>query len=260
VSFPQPDSAAPVLGGKQFWRLQTLLSSPGDIYESQVGALGMVVGPDSDISSYLVTYYDQESSTLVSQLIVSPDRDTIGRIDARNDQPYAAPGSRKGRILISIADIYDPVVRPANYTNGEDAIEYETPIIDLIQYFVNPPSITPQRSDRGFGYQYLRPPLVAGKSSFLLIPGYGRKSGYFTFTNKDTGGNTVTVRVSGLKLATTNGAAETSLSTNALAPNASAQFAYKSSANGLWDLFAIELDNYHGNAMPVSITLSDDPL
>lgn len=258
MTFPQPSSTQPVLNGEQFWRLNTLLSNPGDIYEAECSALAIAVGPNSDIATYLVTYFDANSPTSVSQFLISPDRDVVGRVDARNDAQYPGPGARKGRALISIADIYDPVIRPTAWTNGEDSIEYETPIIDVIWLFENLPSIVAQRSDRIFRYQYLRPPLVVGKSSFLLIPAYGRKSGYFSFTNGS--GAPVTVNLSGLRLATTNFAAQATLSTSILAGAASAQYAFKSSSAGLWDLFCIELDGYAGASMPISITLSDDAI
>ena len=44
MSFPQPSSIAPIIGGKEFWRLKTQLLSAGDLYESEVSALGFAMG------------------------------------------------------------------------------------------------------------------------------------------------------------------------------------------------------------------------
>lgn len=260
--FPQPSSVSPVLLGQQAFRLTTPIAGPGDIYESEVGALAFAIGPNSDMSSILVTAYDEDDDSGVQQMIISPDRWFIGRTDARTEVLY--PGSnRKGRILISLQDIYDPDYTPLAIAE-DDAIERVTPILDVIQYFVSPTAFTPQRSDRKFQFQYLTPPstLSSAKSTWVIIPAYGRKSGFFSFRNQDPS-ETITVTVNGVQLSTsmppgTRGAYEQSLYTKQIVNNGSDKYSYLSSTDGLWDLFIIQLQNYRGNAMPITITLSDD--
>jgi hypothetical protein len=266
MSFPQQSSVTPVLQGQQAFRLTTPIAGPGDVYESEVGALAFAIGPNSDMCNVLVTAFDPETDGGVTQMIISPDRWFIGRTDARNDSAYSGSG-RRGRILFSLQDIYDPEYEPLGFVDG-DAIVRVTPVLDFLQYFVNPPAFTPQRSDRNFQFQYLTPPDTPGAlaSTWLIIPAYGRKSGFFSFRNQDAGsgsGETINVTVNGVQLSTSmppgvRGSYQQSLFTANVLDNSSAKYAYKSSADGLWDLFVIQLGNYRGNAMPITVTLSDD--
>jgi hypothetical protein len=260
MSYPQPSSVEPVLNGRQYFRLNTTCLGPGDIYESEVGSLGLVVGPDSDFARYLVSYYDEKAVGGVGNLILSPDRSTIGRIDARNDVVYNGGQSRKGRILYSIADIYDPQFSPVGFDIDNDVMDIESPTIDVIQYFINPPSVIPQRSDRVFQWQYFSVP-VATHSAWLVIPAYGRKSGWFTFNN--LGAASVDIAVFGVKLSSSAspgpvGAFQQSLFAATVGAGASNHYAFRSSTDGLWDLFAIKIKDYAGQALPLSVTLSDD--
>lgn len=263
--YPQPNSIEPVLNGQQAFRLTTPLAGGGDIYECEPSALAVAVGPNSDISNVEVTYFDDDSDSKVSSMIISPDRWFTGRIDARNEVLY--PVSRKrGRILVAPSDIYDPTWTPLAFTEG-DTIQYVTPVLDVIEYFVNPQAFTPQRSDRNFQFQFLEAPTLGPPvgSAWIVIPAYGRKSGWFSFRNQDPA-ETIDVTVQGIQLSTSaspgvRGTYEKTImmTVNVLA-NSSTDFVFKSSEKGLWDLMAIELGNYRGNAMPITITLSDDPL
>jgi hypothetical protein len=183
--FPQPSSISPVLLGQQSFRLTTPIAGPGDIYESETGALAFAIGPNSDISSVLVTALDEDDASGISQVTISPDRWYIGRTDSRVDSLYNG-SNRRGRILISLQDIYDPEYEPLGF-GADDSITRVTPILDVIQYFVSPPALTPQRSDRNFQFQYLETPATVGgtDSAWIVIPAYGRKSGFFSFRNQD---------------------------------------------------------------------------
>lgn len=267
MSYPQPSSVLPVKNGQDFFRLTTPIVSSGDIYESEVSANAIVLGPDSDIARVQVTYYNADVSVGLSNAIVSPDRSLTGLVPAVNTEHYISSFSqsnpRKGRVLVSLDDYYNIRFRPALFAGG-DEIQFETPTLDLIFYFKGLPSVIPQRSDRTFMYQYFKTPAApgAGVSSWLVVPGYGRKSGYFTFQNLD-GVNTVTVTVLGVKLQPTGlgtpaGGFTSQLDTNALITNASDQYVFNSSTAGLWDLFIVRFDGYAGAALPTTITLSDD--
>lgn len=279
MAYPQPQSVLPVKNGQDYFRLTTPIVSSGDIYESEVSANAIVLGPDSDIARVMITYYDPNqmvgvvSSTPptavlgLSQAVISPDRSLTGLVPAVNTEKYITSFSqsnpRSGRVLITLEDLYDIRFRPAAFVAG-DKIAFETPVLDVIAYFKGLPSVVPQRSDREFNYQYFTVPTTpgAGASSWLVVPGYGRKSGFFSFNNLD-GVNTVTVTVLGVKLQPTSlgtpaGAWTSSLDTGALLSAGTRQYQYLSSTDGLWDLFCIRFDGYAGAAMPTTIILSDD--
>lgn len=271
MSYPQLSSVKPVRDGQDFFRLKTQIVSSGDIYESEVGSNGIVLGPDSDIARVQVTYMDVDNDpTQVSSAIVSPDRNMAGLVPALNTLQYptsfAQTHPRKGRILYSLADYFDLRFRPAGFGVG-DSIVTEQPWLDVIQYFKNLPSEAPQRSDRRFVYQYLPAPFIAGDSTWLFIPAYGRKSGFFSFYNLD-GVNTVTVSIIGVNIQPTSlgspaGGSQKSIMAAPVAviTGASTTVVWKTSDatyGGLFDMFGIKLLNYAGAAMPIQITLSDD--
>lgn len=267
MSYPQPSSVLPVKNGQDFFRLTTPIVSSGDIYESEVSANAIVLGPNSDIARVQVTYFDPAQSVGLSTAVVSPDRSLTGLIPAVNTENYISGFSqanpRKGRVLFSLDDYYNPDYRPTLFDAVNDSIQFETPNLDLIAYFKGLPSVIPQRSDRTFTYQYLKaPPGGGGNSAWLVVPGYGRKSGYFTLNNLD-GITTVTYFIIGVKLQPTGlgspaGGWQSVLDTAALLTTGAAQYSYKASTDGLWDYFVIELRDYIGAAMPMTITLSDD--
>lgn len=271
MTFPQPSSTAPVLGAKQSFRLKTGLVSSGDIYESEVSALAFVIGPDSDIANVQVSYFDEDSSTKVATALVTPDRDLIGRIDARNDVNYPGTTPRKGRILINSLDIWDTSFRPAGFNAANDVIEFETPTLDVIQYFVNPPSVIPPRSDKTYRFQYWTAPLNANGITYIGIPAFGRKSGYFTFLNRGNGIATIRTSIYAVKLSTsdTPGAIASFgqlLDSADILTGADRDYQYKASTDGLWDMFIVGLGGGAGpfpyiatTAFPVTVTLSDDP-
>lgn len=270
MSFPQPSSVAPVISSEQFFRLKTVIESAGDLYESEVSALAFALGPDSDLASVNVTYYD-EAMKKANSLVLSPDRAFVGRINARSDVDYPCPGARKGRILISVNDMYDGSARPSGFNANDDEIDFLRPTLDVIQYFVNAPSVTPERSDKTYRFQYFRGAQnLATGVYYLAIPAYGRKSGTFCFTNRN-GIATVHVAVSGWKLSTsetpgTIGSFQNGLASDDLLVGDSLIYNYDAGVDGIWDMFLIALGGGAGPfpydptaALPTVITLSDDP-
>lgn len=280
MAYPQPQSVLPVKNGQDYFRLTTPIVSSGDIYESEVSANAIVLGPDSDIAHVMVSYYDPNQMVGVvtstppnqvlgiSQAVISPDRSLTGLVPAVNTEKYITSFSqsnpRSGRVLITLEDLYDIRFRPATFVAG-DTIAFETPNLDVIMYFKGLPSVVPQRSDREFNYQYFSPPTGGGTSSFIVVPGYGRKSGFFSFANL-AGVATVTVTVLGVKLQPTDlgpavslpaGAWTASLDTGAILSGGVRQFKYLASSHGFWDLFCVRFENYVGDAMPTTIILSD---
>jgi hypothetical protein len=274
VTFPQPDADQAALNGGEFFRLNTMLSSAGDLYESQQGALAFALGPNSDVSAFRISYYDEASPGGVGSVLLSPDRQFVGLIPARNEVTYPKSVTRKGRTLISVEDIYAPEWRPAGFNaspiNG-DRWEIVPPTLDVIQYFVSEPSLVSQRSDRTFRYQYLTSAPGLGRTTYLAIPAYGRKSGFITILNKAVAAEAfVDTLVGAVRFSlSTNPAGTTIIGTQGviaagapLAGEAVRQIVFDSKVHGLWDYFFIGLggavNQYNGGQMPISVVLSDD--
>lgn len=182
MSYPQPNADAYALGGAGFFRLNTLLSSPGDIYESEQGSAGLALGPDSDIANVNVAYYDpQFAGNFMQFATISPQRSLVGTVAARNDAQYA-PSGRPGRIMFWIDDIYDPSFRPRSFNSGTDSIQFVAPRLDVIEYFSPQASLVTPRNDKSFVFQNY---IVSG-TLFIVVPYYGRKYCYVNFTNRNT--------------------------------------------------------------------------
>lgn len=292
MTFPQPNSNAAVTTGQDVFRINTQVMSPGDIFESEVGCHAVAIGPNSDLDTVNVIYLDPVpkyfvpvaavqptlDTSMMGQATISPDRPYIGRLDAQVETADYPLINRPGRILFAAGDIVvDPsFYLPEAYEPTEDSLSFEPVYIDIIQYLTPPPSLIPQRSDKTYRYQYFPSALIKAGSAWVVIPGYGRKSGSFVFKNASTADPTdsVTVHVFGVKLSNSNtpgvvGEAAVEIFTSAaLAVDDVANYVYDSSADGEWDVFYLVLEGYFGGsdpqplplAFPTTITLSDDPL
>lgn len=274
MTYPQPSSTAPVLAGQQTFRLITKLASAGDIYESEVSGLAFALGPESDVANVRVTYYAAHLPGGVGSFVLSQARSYDGRVDARNDQGYITSPSRKGRILYSMVDLYDPSWRPPGFDVGGDRIEFIEPVVDVIQYLSPPNTLESKRSDRTYRFQYLPPPgLTEGGSpgvSYLAIPAYGRKSAYFWLSQVlEDGLTNVAISIHAVRFSTSgspapDGSVVRQLYTDQLGAGENAVYTFRASAEGVADMFLIQLgddvDTYDGRALPIMVTLSDDPL
>lgn len=187
MSYPQPNADQYAIKGYQFFRLNTLLTSPGDIYESAQSGHGLAIGPESDLANVNVAYFDDQVETFMQRTTISPLRALVGRVDARNEAVYV-PANRTAKILFWSADIYDPNYRPIStpqaFNPALDIINFVPPRLDVIEYFKPQSSLTPGREDKSYAFQNY--PLVAipGKY-YLVVPYYGRKYCYVEFTNRD---------------------------------------------------------------------------
>lgn len=270
MTFPQLSSVAPLLGGQQYFRLLTDLSSAGDIYESEVSALGFALGPSSDLRAVRVSFYDPTLPGGVSQFRLSPERNLSGRVDSRVGDPYIRSRSRRGRILISIDDIYSPQWRPGDFDPNVltgDLWRIIPPTLDVLQYFKTLPSVVPPRSDRPFHFNVLESPPGANKRTFLAIPAYGRKSGSIAIRN-DTG-VLLDIAIDCVRFAlSTNAAGTTYLGVEgnlvapaAIANGANVLFSYNASTHGEWDYLIFQVGGanpYNGGIIQIHANLSDD--
>ena len=272
VAFHASSADAAVVSGSDFFRLNTLLTSPGDIYESAQGSHAFAVGPDSDIAAINVYYLDADAPGAMNSFQVSPDRAFVGTVPALTEQNYATPTPIPGRVLISPSDIYNPTWRPTGFDSADDVINFVTPVLDVIQYFTEQPGLVSQRVDRSYEFDAVSPrgsgsPTGVG---WIVLPAYGRKSGSFRFGNGFTPAD-LEVTLYGVKLGisqSVNGVPadlqQELMAMTTIATGGSAVYAFKSSAVGMFDYFAIK---YHAKLVTgpnygafTFITLSDDAL
>ncbi len=174
MSYPQPDADRYLLGGSKFFRLQTPLTSPGDIYESQQSGFAFALGPESDVSRVNIAYFDdQMGPSFVNTVAISNRRAFVGEVNARNDAMYS-PSNRPGRVLIWPADAYDPSYIPSGFVPGSQTVTFISPVLDVIEYFQPQQSLLPQRNDKTYRFQQI--PNSNGSSGWIVIPYWGRRS------------------------------------------------------------------------------------
>lgn len=269
MTYPQQSSNDAVTGGESLFRLSTKLVSPGDIYQSDVGGHAFCVGPDSDLANIGVVFYDPEGPpTFVQQIAISPARAYVGLIPARGDVTYQ-PSNRKGRTLFYSLDLYDPAYRPPGFAALQDYIQFQTPVLEVLQYFAPPASLAPTRNDKTFYYQDL--PAVPGHSSYIVIPYYGRKFCFLNYSNFSGGG--IDISLTGVNFAITKDTAPILHQENALVPAttvanaATFEFTFGSGTigaikGGMFDVLVFKATKSGGSAgfpTPLKIVMSDTP-
>lgn len=187
MGYPQPDPDQYTLGGQTFWRLNTLLVSDGDMYQSKQGSGGFAIGPDSDIAKVNIAYFDDQVPGLMNQIAISPQRPFGGTMFARNSSQYL-PSQRPGRFLIWPDEIYNPDWRPGDFDPGNYRLDFITPVLDVVEYFA-PIGLNASRNDKEYLFQELPDNAnAAGGGAIwgLLIPFYGRRYASIFTENFDT--------------------------------------------------------------------------
>jgi len=181
VSYPQPSSNGAVNAAQDFFRLNTPLVSPGDIYESEVGALAFAIGPESDLANIAIDYYDTtQAPTFMNSVAISVSRTMVGQISPDLTQTYQ-PSNVPGRTLIRPTDLYNPSIDLATIVGFPiDDSYFVAPQLDVIQYFNQQPGLVPSRNDKTFEFQRIG---NAAATWAIVIPYYGRKSGSYRFVN-----------------------------------------------------------------------------
>jgi hypothetical protein len=177
VSYPQPFASQEVIEGQEFFRINTLLESSGDLYEIDTSAKAFVIGPESDIARARVTYYDPSVPSRSSSFVVSVGDPFFGRIDALASQSYPVAGT-PARIIVSLEDLYEPRWVPSLAAVGVVRVR---PKLDLLAYLSTPSNLPTKRADfttRG------RLTIAVGETgTFILCPYYGRKYASVIITN-----------------------------------------------------------------------------
>ncbi len=271
MSYPQPSADAATLAGLEFFRLNTELVSPGDIYESVQSARAFAIGPDSDISKVNVVYFDGTNApTLMSQLSIGPDRSLTSLVAARNTDTYmpvinqADPqNARPGRILLYPAEFYDPAFRP-QFAAALDTVTFIPPRLDVLMFFQNPHSVPSARTDRSFYFPTI--PLTALQSTWLIVPSYGRKYVHLSAISQPGSPTTIGVRginyILGQNAPGAPGVAfETILLAVGVISEVTATNVIVTAGNqGMFDAIVIQVDGTATTGIPrIRITMSDTP-
>jgi hypothetical protein len=195
MSYPQPDANKYSTSGSGFFRLNTRLLSDGDIYDSQQGAHGLSIGPDSDLSKINVAYFDPQHTSLMNLVSISPARPFPGFIQAANESGLYTPSSRPGRILIWPDENWNVDFLPAGLDQNTMRYDYAIPILDVVEYF-SPLGLNPARNDKQYDFQKIPWKTAAGGTWFYLFPWYGRRFASIFFANGT--GDTISIEVTGV--------------------------------------------------------------
>lgn len=181
MSYPQPKSSDYVTSGFDFFRLNTPLSSAGDIYESEVSGHGFTLGPDSDVSKVNIAYFDQQvDPTFVNQIAISPRRSWYGKIDAVNGSGFYAPSSRPGRVLMWSDELYNADYLPTGFDPTDMVMTWFVPQLDVLQIFTQEDFLA-GRNDKEYNIQFFQQVAIA--TTFVMIPFYGRRYAMLQTTN-----------------------------------------------------------------------------
>jgi len=267
MSYPQPKADDYATGGYGFFRLNTRLSSPGDIYESPQGAHAFAIGPDSDISKVQVAYFDDQVPTFMNQLSLGPARSFVGMISARNEAAYA-PISRPGRTLLWSDDLFNSQFRPPGFDPALHAFNIIVPQLDVIQFFSDPPGILPARNDKSYLIQNVATPFpIAGRPTYFMIPFYGRRYGMVEITNRTSPGVPFNWGIFGVNFAISPvgpGALDQITPIRALAPIAAGVnevTRITSFANGVFDYLLLQVERIADAdptfPAPIKVVVSD---
>lgn len=260
--YPQPSANSYAIAGYPFFRLNTKLLTPGDLYTSEQGATAFVIGPESDIANVRIYYLDNQLQPgQMNNVLISSDRGVAGPIYAQLDATYL-PSGRPGRILIGVDDIYNPSYVPTGFNAGDD-FQYVQPILDIIQYFGDSPSITPQRNDKSYDFQTTLGATDDTKATYYVVPYYGRR--YAAIAMQNLGADAVNLSVVGVNYtikptATTPPAQETTiLAVTSVASHATHQQIVTAGTHGMFDALVIRMKDAAGSpsvAPPVTLRIS----
>jgi hypothetical protein len=196
MSYPQPDADLYAINGYSFFRLNTTLTTDGDIYQSAQGTHAFALGPDSDISRVAIGYFDKQVDRYMDQFMLTADRPFLGSIAAQNDAQYA-PSNVPGRVLFWPDELYNPTWRPTDWDTAEVRVDFVAPVIDIIQYFSPVPVNNGQRNNKAYHYDRL-PFSNTIEFYYLVIPFYGRRYASIKFGNQIPGVNISGLDVYGL--------------------------------------------------------------
>jgi hypothetical protein len=257
---------------QDYWRLFQEIQSSGDIWEIDESLKGVAIGPDSDVSEVILSYYDPAQPEGVEQLSVAVGNPFEGRIDALMGTEYPKTQS-PARILISLGDLIDNAYVPNNFNSGEevtgDQITRAPAFVDLIGYFDKKAEQARVRSNRKILFSRFQGVPQSGVRSYYIVPSYGRRYCRAMLVNNVSAlpPYTIALRLLGVRLGKGknssggNSAGEIVIGTHPpisgiVGTNItgdSGQIIFRSSLHGLFDLLILECTP----SLPIAINGTD---
>lgn len=167
-----------VLGSQDYYRLKTEIQSPGDIFEIDVSARAIYVGPDSDISDVRIDYYDPREPLGMQTADISVNGPFVGTTYVDLTQEVVSTG-QPGRILAYPVDIVNPNYARPLAVGDQPTRVFRLPIkLDLIFALQELPSIPSVRADRPYRFPnvpFEQDIVVSNGSTDIILPVYGRR-------------------------------------------------------------------------------------
>jgi hypothetical protein len=277
MTYPQPRTTAQIAAGASQFRFLTQVGAinvgagmqsagAGEIYEIDSPFSAVAYGPEMDFGSVQLTYLDTSVPvTNQSMVRLSPQGGFPGALTPRFDTSYPLSPGRKGRMLLSLIDIWNGTYRPLGFSGGGgDEIFFVKPTIDVLGWQTPPPTLPSRRSDKTFLFQsYAK---TAANNYWIIVPYYARRYGFVSFYNKS--GGPINFEMRGVNLSTVNTDVgqgtvalhqETQLVTSvAIADGAKETRIVSAGSDGEFDLLAIAL-GFNGAIAncPLKVIVSD---
>lgn len=167
-----------VLRSQDFYRLKTAVQSAGSIYEVDVSARSIFIGPDSDIAEVRIQYADPDQPLSVQTADISVNGPFVGgvQVDLNAELPSTM---QPARILASPVDIVNNAYSRNTAGPVTPARRYNLPVVlDLIFALETLPAIPAVRADRTFRLSQVPFEDTTGPgngSTDIVIPVYGRR-------------------------------------------------------------------------------------
>ena len=156
------------IAGQEFFRLTETATSSGDIFEIDIAATTIAVGPESDFSRYDIFYLDENN--VLRKMLVSVDQPLTLTVQVNNAQNF--PGTNiPARLIVIPNEIY----MPESLSDEGNNVLFP-PVIDLLFFTGTDPVAVQRRSPK-----LIRTPIRIASSAnnqAILIPTYGRDRVY----------------------------------------------------------------------------------
>ena len=173
MSYPQIlQASAETIEGNDFFRLKTQLASSGDVYEVDTSAKAFAIGPDSDVSTCRVTYYDPSEPGRSQSFLVSTQNPFLGRVDAFASQKYPTENV-PAKILVSLEELINTSTAPFGAATGTYSAAVRAQL-DLLAFLSPPKVVSLKRADKtyeglmGFGG-------AGAETNDIIVPAFGRR-------------------------------------------------------------------------------------
>ncbi len=237
--------------GHETFRLFQGVQSSGDIFEVNASSKAFCVGPQSDLCSYRLSFFDKQAGNNIEEMDLAVGNPIIGRTDAKLATSYPLT-ALPARILVTPNDLVDNAFLPTAFTpaNLDFVFARPLPFVDIISYLSEPAGFAPGRADRTFFYPFITVG-IAPQAVYFILPYYGRRYANISVVNRNTSGvldYTLDVLGVNLSAGTTfsapagrSKASEKTLGVLSAAAGVTDDLVITAAADGMFDLLSIRL-------------------